>query len=157
MIICICLIVVLAVALTICMLPWQTTSSSTFHGFALSADGSALEECDITLNCTKLRYLFREDAYKYIELSVPGYSCDTSDHQTAIPYSNHPSLECEMIRFLEYNSDTNSYSDNIELYLSFDGEWCLIKYTTANEVDYFIGSKDSNTNLQQIINAVISD
>lgn len=146
-----CVIFTIATGMAACSPPQKITFEDTFHGVQLSAGGTVLEECDINL-----KYTIQDDECTFLEFSLPNYHCDTSDYETTIPLIKNQDQGYEMISILEYNSESNAYSDQIQIFLSTDRDWYLISIksgdTQAEQI--YIATKDSDLDIQEIIATV---
>lgn len=144
---------ILLCSICLSVLPRQTICHGTFSGLQLASDGTALEKCDIGFTLTKLDYLFREDAYKHIELSLPAGQFDTSYYNTTIPFPMHPTHGYEIVNFMDCNKDTDGFTDLLELSIHPDHTWLFIKLSTSGEEGpiYFIATRDSSLDPAQIL------
>ena len=150
-IVIICVISMIIIALAVCILPHQTTFNGTFHGMRLADNGTVLEECDINLKCT-----IQDDVCTFLEFTVPNYHCDTSDYQSTIPLIKNQDQGYEMISILEYNSESNAYSDQIQIFLSSNRDWYLIsiKSGDTDTEQIYIAIKDNNLDIKEIFSTV---
>ena len=127
--------------------------SQQFCGAKVTADGTILEECNISLSYTKLDYLFKEDTYRDITLDVAGMGFDTQMYNGDIPSSGGSFLPYERLSLLCYNAHINGFGDTVDICFSFDGDWCFVRVKTAHEDEYqyFVGSTDGSADPQEIL------
>lgn len=127
--------------------------AKSFYAVEVTADGTVLEECDLSLTFTKQNHLFEEDYYHGVSLDVAGlHFDDTRNTDVIYPYSlwNQPHdwfmLNC-------YHANTNSFGNIVKICCSNDRDWCFVKVKLAGkkECQYFIGSVDEDVDYQAVL------
>lgn len=143
-----CLLIIATLLIGVCFVPWPTRINQEMTGAELSADGTVLEECTITVKGWKLSYLFQEDKIKLdtFQMNTP----KTLDLHSQECSTLHGGIS-EKFVFSSWLAYTSKFQP-VSLYFANDNSWILF----ITDDRYFAVSVDGSLSPESIWETVTS-
>ena len=137
------LLILLAVILCICLLPWPTRIDLTFPGGQINAEGDLIQEETIHLEGWRYSYLFRQDKIK-VSLDVPELTLSATNWQKTDFHSYFSDFRyfTQLIYVTEHSDFELSH-----VCIANDDSWCLVQ---IGDYIYF-GCADPDMDAQAIL------